>query len=133
MTIALPLIAATGLKACNVPAFSAKDGLLANKSVLIAAVGLEMAVGNLILALRDRTAWWLTIGLFSAFPVTASYSIISHTECNCFGFDWLGLDFPSQCQDSTGRSQIQINSQLAPRIPNNRNGTHRNQRIFDSR
>jgi hypothetical protein len=91
--VAILLVTAAALKAWNAPAVMAKDGLLSSKWVLMAAIGLELAVAVLILSMRDRIAWWLTVGLFSIFIVAASYSIIFGAECNCFGVDRLGAWF----------------------------------------
>jgi hypothetical protein len=71
----------------------AQNGLLSNKWLLLATIGIELASAVLIFTLRDRLAWWLIVGLFSVFLIAASYSIISGAECNCFGFDWLGTWF----------------------------------------
>lgn len=91
--VTILLITAAALKAWNAPAVMAKDGLLSTNWLLMAAIGLELAVAVLILLLRDRIAWRLIVGLFSVFLVAASYSIISGAECNCFGVDWLGSWF----------------------------------------
>jgi hypothetical protein len=91
--VATLLVTAAALKAWSSPVIIAKEGILSSNWVLMAAIGLELAVAVLIVILRDRIAWWLIVGLFSVFLAAASYSIISGAECNCFGVDWLGSWF----------------------------------------
>lgn len=112
--VAILLFSAATAKVWNVPVIMAQNGLLSNKWLLLAAIGIELASAVLIFALRDRIAWWLIVGLFSVFFVAAGYSLISGAECNCFGFDWLGSRFTLTVDASVVALALSLRSQVRP-------------------
>lgn len=69
--VAILLFSAATSKAWNAPVIMAQNGLLSNKWLLLAAIGIEIAFAVLIFALRDRVAWLLIVGLYSVFLIAA--------------------------------------------------------------
>lgn len=93
VAVASILIVAAGMKAWNAPKMLATDGLLADEWLLPMAIAIEAGVAVLIVGLSPRLARILIVGLFGCFAVVATYSLLSGTECNCFGGDWFGARF----------------------------------------
>ncbi len=67
----------------NGPQILAGDGLLSSRSVLLAVLVLEAAMAIYVLIGNPFRAWWLTLGMFTAFALSAGYALATGQDCNC--------------------------------------------------
>lgn len=81
--VAAILIVAAVAKIANLPQILAGDGLLSNRSLLLAVIGFEAAIAAYLCMASPVSSWRLAILTFAILASTASYAVITGQDCNC--------------------------------------------------
>lgn len=81
--VAAILLFAAAAKIANLPQILAGDGLLSNRSLLLAVISFEAGIATFLCLAAPVTSWRLTILTFAILASTASYAVITGQDCNC--------------------------------------------------
>lgn len=79
------LLTAAAVKAFMVTEILASDGLLSSLPVLLTVIGYEAGLAVYIQVVPQRRAWLAVTITFSIFSAVAALSLVTHSNCNCFG------------------------------------------------